>query len=58
MDQTFLSVQYLFEVVASVLHLGNIQFSTDGKGHALLNNSAGLHLISNVREKEKEISSY
>ncbi|KAG7244038.1 hypothetical protein INR49_006199 [Caranx melampygus] len=40
--------QHLFEIVASVLHLGNIQFDSDSKGHALLNNNAELHWVSNL----------
>lgn len=44
------SVQHLFEIIASVLHLGNIQFDSDDKGHALLNNKAELRWVSNVRK--------
>lgn len=44
------SVQHLFVIVASVLHLGNIQFVSDSKGHAFLNNTAELRWVSNVRQ--------
>lgn len=49
--QTCASVQHLFEVVASVLHLGNVQFDADGKGHALLNDRTDLDRVSNVRKR-------
>ncbi|XP_037536368.1 unconventional myosin-Ih [Nematolebias whitei] len=39
---------HLFEVVASVLHLGNVQFDADGKGHALLNDNTDLDWVSNL----------
>lgn len=43
-------VQHLFGIVASVLHLGNVKFEPDGKGHATLNNNnAELRGVSNVR---------
>lgn len=42
------SLQHLFEIIASVLHLGNVHFDSDDKGHALLNNKAELHWVSNV----------
>uniref|UniRef100_A0A669BA54 Myosin IH n=1 Tax=Oreochromis niloticus TaxID=8128 RepID=A0A669BA54_ORENI len=41
-------VQHLFEVIASVLHLGNVRFDSDSKGHALLNNNTELHWVSNL----------
>lgn len=48
---TCASVQHLFEVAASVLHLGNVQFDADGKGHALLNDRTDLDWVSNVRKR-------
>uniref|UniRef100_A0AAQ6IVV0 Myosin IHa n=1 Tax=Anabas testudineus TaxID=64144 RepID=A0AAQ6IVV0_ANATE len=42
------SVQHLFEIIASVLHLGNIRFDSDSKGHALLNNKAELRWLLGV----------
>ncbi|XP_067377031.1 unconventional myosin-Ih isoform X2 [Channa argus] len=38
----------LFEIIASVLHLGNIQFDSDSKGHALSKNNTALHWVSNL----------
>uniref|UniRef100_A0A8C8MH16 Myosin IHa n=1 Tax=Oncorhynchus tshawytscha TaxID=74940 RepID=A0A8C8MH16_ONCTS len=35
-------IQHLLGVIASVLHLGNVQFEPDSKGYATLNNSAEL----------------
>ncbi|XP_068166491.1 unconventional myosin-Ih [Antennarius striatus] len=43
-----MNTNYLFGIVASVLHLGNVQFDTDGKGHALLKNEAELRWVSNL----------
>uniref|UniRef100_A0A8C8JHS2 Myosin IHa n=1 Tax=Oncorhynchus tshawytscha TaxID=74940 RepID=A0A8C8JHS2_ONCTS len=37
-----LDIQHLLGVIASVLHLGNVQFEPDSKGYATLNNSAEL----------------
>ncbi|XP_041854522.1 unconventional myosin-Ih isoform X2 [Melanotaenia boesemani] len=42
------NTNHLFEVVASVLHLGNVQFDTDNKGHVLLNNNTELNWVSNL----------
>lgn len=42
------SVQHLFRVVASVLHLGNVHFDADSKGHALLKNNTELNWVSDV----------
>lgn len=49
-----LSVQHLFGIVASVLHLGNVQFVSDSKDHALLDNKAQLRWVSNVRKEKKK----
>lgn len=49
-----LSVQHLFGIVASVLHLGNVQFVCDSKDHALLDNKAELRWVSNVRKEKKK----
>lgn len=43
-------MQHLFRVVASVLHLGNIHFDPDSKGHALLKNNTELNWVSDVRK--------
>lgn len=43
------SVQHLFRVVASVLHLGNVHFDADSKGHAMLRNNTELNWVSDVR---------
>uniref|UniRef100_A0A3Q3F6E0 Myosin IHa n=1 Tax=Labrus bergylta TaxID=56723 RepID=A0A3Q3F6E0_9LABR len=34
-----INIDHLFGIIASVLHLGNVQFDSDSKGHALLNNN-------------------
>ncbi|XP_072244088.1 unconventional myosin-Ih [Leuresthes tenuis] len=39
---------HLFGVVASVLHLGNVQFDTDSKGRAILDKNTELHWVSNL----------
>uniref|UniRef100_A0A8C7QX41 Myosin IH n=1 Tax=Oncorhynchus mykiss TaxID=8022 RepID=A0A8C7QX41_ONCMY len=41
-------IQDLLGVIASVLHLGNVQFEPDSKGYATLNNSAELLWVSTV----------
>eukprot|EP00066_Takifugu_rubripes_P024793 XP_011614059.1 PREDICTED: unconventional myosin-Ih [Takifugu rubripes] len=38
----------LFGIVASVLHLGNVCFDSDGTGQAVLRDSAELHWVSNL----------
>ncbi|XP_028269122.1 unconventional myosin-Ih [Parambassis ranga] len=44
-----IDTNHLFGIVASVLHLGNIQFECDSKGHVLLsNNNAELRWVSNL----------
>ncbi|XP_070760760.1 unconventional myosin-Ih [Enoplosus armatus] len=43
-----INTNHLFGIVASVLHLGNIQFDSNSKGHALLNNNAELRWVSNL----------
>ncbi|XP_023125641.2 unconventional myosin-Ih [Amphiprion ocellaris] len=43
-----INTNHLFGIVASVLHLGNIQFDSDSKGHALLNNNTELHWVSDL----------
>ncbi|KAF7661969.1 hypothetical protein LDENG_00248800 [Lucifuga dentata] len=40
------NINNLFEIVASVLHLGNVQFHSGSKGHATLNNTTALHWVS------------
>ncbi|XP_022054009.2 unconventional myosin-Ih [Acanthochromis polyacanthus] len=43
-----INTNHLFGIVASVLHLGNIQFDSDSKGHALLNDNTELHWVSDL----------
>ncbi|XP_058491281.1 unconventional myosin-Ih [Solea solea] len=43
-----MTTDYLFEIIASVLHLGNVQFESDSKGNAHLNNNAALRWVSNL----------
>ncbi|XP_051278013.1 unconventional myosin-Ih [Dicentrarchus labrax] len=43
-----INTNHLFGIVASVLHLGNVQFDSDSKGHALLNNNTELRWVSNL----------
>uniref|UniRef100_A0A3Q1EPT8 Myosin IHa n=1 Tax=Acanthochromis polyacanthus TaxID=80966 RepID=A0A3Q1EPT8_9TELE len=43
-----INTNHLFGIVASVLHLGNIQFDSDSKGHALLNDNTELHWLLGV----------
>ncbi|TDH12832.1 hypothetical protein EPR50_G00050340 [Perca flavescens] len=44
-----INTNHLFGTVASVLHLGNVQFDSDSKGHALLNsNNSELRWVSNL----------
>ncbi|XP_061624177.1 unconventional myosin-Ih isoform X3 [Phyllopteryx taeniolatus] len=52
-DIDAIHTNHLFGIVASVLHLGNVRFEPDSKGHASLNNqnnpNAELHWVSHVR---------
>uniref|UniRef100_A0A674AQS5 Myosin IH n=1 Tax=Salmo trutta TaxID=8032 RepID=A0A674AQS5_SALTR len=41
-------IQHLLGVIASVLHLGNVQFEPDSKGYATLSNSAELLWVSTL----------
>ncbi|XP_014843690.1 PREDICTED: unconventional myosin-Ih [Poecilia mexicana] len=45
-DET--NTNHLFRVVASVLHLGNVHFDPDSKGHALLKNNTELNWVSDL----------
>ncbi|XP_008416941.1 unconventional myosin-Ih isoform X2 [Poecilia reticulata] len=45
-DET--NTSHLFRVVASVLHLGNVHFDPDSKGHALLKNNTELNWVSDL----------
>ncbi|XP_043968806.1 unconventional myosin-Ih isoform X2 [Gambusia affinis] len=45
-DET--NTNHLFRVVASVLHLGNVHFDPDSKGHALLKNNTELKWVSDL----------
>ncbi|XP_057688442.1 unconventional myosin-Ih [Corythoichthys intestinalis] len=48
-DIDAINTSHLFGIVASVLHLGNIKFEPDSKGHATLNNkNAELRWVSNL----------
>ncbi|XP_028312555.1 unconventional myosin-Ih isoform X3 [Gouania willdenowi] len=49
-DFNEVDTNHLFGIVASVLHLGNIQFVSDSQGHAAINGSAELGWVSNVRK--------
>ncbi|XP_071755900.1 unconventional myosin-Ih [Centroberyx gerrardi] len=42
------NIDHLFGIIASVLHLGNVQFEPDSKGHSTLNNNAELHWVSTL----------
>uniref|UniRef100_A0A670ZYI4 Myosin IH n=1 Tax=Pseudonaja textilis TaxID=8673 RepID=A0A670ZYI4_PSETE len=41
-------IENLLGIIASVLHLGNIQFEEDSNGHAIITNGTQLHWISKV----------
>uniref|UniRef100_A0A674A4F4 Myosin IH n=1 Tax=Salmo trutta TaxID=8032 RepID=A0A674A4F4_SALTR len=41
-------IQHLFGIIASVLHLGNVQFEADSKGYATLNKNTELRWVSTV----------
>uniref|UniRef100_A0A3B5B6F8 Myosin IH n=1 Tax=Stegastes partitus TaxID=144197 RepID=A0A3B5B6F8_9TELE len=43
-----IDTNHLLGIVASVLHLGNVQFESDSKGHALLDNNGELHWVSDL----------
>ncbi|KAM9744048.1 LOW QUALITY PROTEIN: unconventional myosin-Ih [Menidia menidia] len=45
-DETI--TKHLFGIVASVLHLGNVQFDIDSRGHALLDKNTELRWVSNL----------
>ncbi|XP_028312554.1 unconventional myosin-Ih isoform X2 [Gouania willdenowi] len=47
-DFNEVDTNHLFGIVASVLHLGNIQFVSDSQGHAAINGSAELGWVSNL----------
>ncbi|XP_061529304.1 unconventional myosin-Ih [Phycodurus eques] len=48
-DIDAIHTNHLFGIVASVLHLGNVKFEPDSKGHASLNNqNEELHWVSNL----------
>lgn len=49
------SVQHLFGIVASVLHLGNVQFGSDSKDRAVLDDKTQLNWVSDVRPEEKSL---
>uniref|UniRef100_A0A671P0X5 Unconventional myosin-Ih-like n=1 Tax=Sinocyclocheilus anshuiensis TaxID=1608454 RepID=A0A671P0X5_9TELE len=41
-------IEHLFAILASVLHLGNVQFGASALGYATLNNSAEVHWLSKL----------
>ncbi|KAM8960680.1 unconventional myosin-Ih [Pelodytes ibericus] len=41
-------IEYLFGLVASVLHLGNIKYDEDSHGHAIIKDGSQLQLISKL----------
>ncbi|ETE71621.1 Myosin-Ih, partial [Ophiophagus hannah] len=41
-------IENLLGIIASVLHLGNIQFEEDSNGHAIITNGTQLHWISKL----------
>uniref|UniRef100_A0A7N8XEU9 Myosin IHb n=1 Tax=Mastacembelus armatus TaxID=205130 RepID=A0A7N8XEU9_9TELE len=45
-------IEYLFGIIASVLHLGNIKFEADVRGYATLSNNQEMHWVSKVRLKQ------
>ncbi|KAM9857812.1 unconventional myosin-Ih [Aulostomus maculatus] len=47
-DISEINTSHLFGIVASVLHLGNVQFDSDSKGHATLNDNTSLRWVSNL----------
>ncbi|XP_061590173.1 unconventional myosin-Ih isoform X2 [Cololabis saira] len=40
--------EQLFGIIASVLHLGNLEFAADAQGYATLNNNQQLHWVSKL----------
>lgn len=49
------SVQHLFGIVASVLHLGNVEFGSDSTDRALLENKTPLDWVANVRPEKQSL---
>uniref|UniRef100_A0A452GVK2 Uncharacterized protein n=1 Tax=Gopherus agassizii TaxID=38772 RepID=A0A452GVK2_9SAUR len=47
-DFTETDIEHLFGVIASVLHLGNIQYEEDSNGHAIITNGSQIKWISKV----------
>ncbi|GAB0197084.1 unconventional myosin-Ih [Grus japonensis] len=47
-DFTEKDIEHLFGIVASVLHLGNIQFEEDSNGHAIIRDGTQIKWISKV----------
>ncbi|POI35350.1 hypothetical protein CIB84_000896 [Bambusicola thoracicus] len=47
-DFTEKDLEHLFGIVASVLHLGNIQFEEDSNGHAIIRNGTQIKWISKL----------
>lgn len=42
------TMQNLFAIIASVLHLGNIKFEADARGYATVRNNQEMHWVSKV----------
>ncbi|XP_030438482.1 unconventional myosin-Ih [Gopherus evgoodei] len=47
-DFTETDIEHLFGVIASVLHLGNIQYEEDSNGHAIITNGSQIKWISKL----------
>uniref|UniRef100_A0A8C8S3V4 Myosin IH n=1 Tax=Pelusios castaneus TaxID=367368 RepID=A0A8C8S3V4_9SAUR len=47
-DFTDTNIEHLFGVIASVLHLGNIQYEEDSNGHAIITNGSQIKWLSKV----------
>uniref|UniRef100_A0A8C5D8T1 Unconventional myosin-Ih-like n=1 Tax=Gouania willdenowi TaxID=441366 RepID=A0A8C5D8T1_GOUWI len=41
-------IEHLFGIIASVLHLGNIEFEADAQGYAFLNSNQEMHWVSKL----------
>uniref|UniRef100_A0A8C8S4R4 Myosin IH n=1 Tax=Pelusios castaneus TaxID=367368 RepID=A0A8C8S4R4_9SAUR len=47
-DFTDTNIEHLFGVIASVLHLGNIQYEEDSNGHAIITNGSQIKWLSKL----------
>uniref|UniRef100_A0A8B9NNA5 Myosin IH n=1 Tax=Accipiter nisus TaxID=211598 RepID=A0A8B9NNA5_9AVES len=55
-DFTEKDIEHLFGIVASVLHLGNIQFEEDSNGHAIIRDGTQIKWISKVSRSSQIVS--